>query len=168
MPRRLCAALAMSGWLRHLAATPAAWTSFQDERVSLRRPAGEGEHARTPWMVADLIAALRAFLGFAIQSDAVTVAEAGEICAACEESIREGASGQAAHARSQDAVVRFLDLIRGALDTGKAHLANTSDGTSAPTGEWYKDAENSVLAAPGAPTGPRARITSANVDKTHR
>ena len=125
-------ALAMSGWLRHLAATPAAWKAFEEERVNLRRPAGEGEHARTPVMVADLIAALRAFIGFAIQSGAVTAAEAGEICEACEKGIHKEASGQAAHARSQNDVVRFLNLISGALATGKAHLANVSDGQSKP------------------------------------
>ena len=39
---------AMAGWLRYLAATPAAWGAFKDNRDRLGAAAKEGEHARTP------------------------------------------------------------------------------------------------------------------------
>ena len=123
---------AMAGWLRYLAATPAAWGAFKDNRDRLGAAAKEGEHARTPRIASNLLAALRAFLDFAVHAGAIGAEEAEMKYGKCEAAIREGAGDQQKHMRAQDPALRFFDLIGAALATGKAHLAGHGDGQSEP------------------------------------
>ena len=126
-------ASAMAAFLAYLADTPEAWTAFEKERDRLRMEAKEGEHARTPWIVADLLAALKVFFAFAVHAEATGAAEAKKVYLDCSAAIAEGARDQAAHQGSQDPVIRFLELVGAALATGKAHLANPQDGQSHPS-----------------------------------
>ena len=137
-------ALAMSGWLRHLAATPAVWEGFRAERKKLRIET-KGEHARTDWMVADLLAALKTFLVFAVEAGAIDDAEALARLADCTAGILAGTGEQSVHMQTQDPAERFICLISAALVTGRAHLASTGDGASAPIAhkvEWGWSVEN--------------------------
>jgi phage/plasmid primase-like uncharacterized protein len=137
-------ALAMSGWLRWLAATPAAWTKFRKERKELRSKM-TGGHARTAWMTGDLLAALQVFLDFAVEAEAITQQEAHRRFEQCKEGILHGTAEQQEHMQEQNPADRFIQLIGAALVTGRAHLASTEDGASEPVkqqGEWGWSREN--------------------------
>ena len=122
-------ALAMSAWLRYLAATPAVWTAFQKERERLRAKA---DHPRTASMTGDLLAAFNAWFDFAVEAGAINEGEALMRFEQCQDGISQGTGEQSEHTKTQDPVVRFIQMIGMALTTGRAHLASASDGASAP------------------------------------
>ena len=125
-------ALAMSSWLRHLAATPAAWEAFQAARKEYRSEM-RGDHARTGWIAADLLASVKVFLAFAVSARAIDEAERDVYLEDCRQGILHGVGEQSEHIRQQDDAVRFIQLIGAALVTHRAHLASDKDGTSVPS-----------------------------------
>lgn len=65
-------------------------------------------------------------LEFCVQVGAFTQGEADELFRRAVAAFNEGASSQAAAQRESDPARRFLDLLRSALGSGKAHIADVS------------------------------------------
>ena len=97
---------------------------FGARRAELRQAPAAGQHARTPWTLADLQAGLELFLEFAVETGALTAEEAVVKSAACAEALFRVAARQAGHQNAEDPVRRFVELIEGLLASKRAHLAS--------------------------------------------
>jgi hypothetical protein len=85
-------------------------------------------HARTPEIVANLQAAFEAYLEFSEECGAIDAGQREHLASCCWEALRETAAAQAKQQSANEPTVRFLDLLRGCLASGRAHLA-ARDGT---------------------------------------
>ncbi|MBK9386554.1 MAG: hypothetical protein IPN34_17210 [Planctomycetes bacterium] len=92
----------------------------QELRDQLRRSTN---HRRTPTTIADLKAGFELFLRFATEIAAVTRAEARRLDERCWEALLEAAAAHADHIQASEPAQEFLDRIRSALSSGKAHLS---------------------------------------------
>jgi hypothetical protein len=125
-------AQALAGFVRWLA------PRYADLRIRLRQEAAdlrdraraEGQHARTPGIVADLTLGLKYFLDFAVEAGAVTPAERGDLARRCRAALGEGADAQARHVEAAEPCGHFLRLLAGAVASGRAHVAGP--GGAAP------------------------------------
>ncbi|MCX7618334.1 bifunctional DNA primase/polymerase [Tepidiforma sp.] len=124
-------ARAMAGYLAWLA--PQLDTRRTAARACVEARMAElatGRHGRTAAAQAALEVALSAFLEFAVAAGAVAGAEADGLKAQAVEALgSEGAAAQAAAQRESDPARRFIDLVRSALGSGLAHVANRDGGT---------------------------------------
>ena len=103
---------------------------------------GAGLHARTPGVLAELMAGATCFLAFAVACGAITPAKADELEQRIWRGLRAAGAGQAEHQLSQDPTRRFIELLNAALGSGSAHVA-TTDGDHpehAATYGWRNDA----------------------------
>ena len=98
---------------------------FRTRRDELRRSGSSGDvHARTPWMAAELIAALSLFFDFAVAAGALTSEERDQRMADCTAALKALAAAQADHQAAEDPVRRFLDLVGAAIAAQRAHVAD--------------------------------------------
>lgn len=100
------------------------------QRVMLRDQfAGTTGHARTPTAVADLALGLQHFLDFAQTIGAITKTERDALWHRAMTALRHVSGEQTDHIAAADPVDLFLRLVRAAVASGRAHLAN-------PAGTW--------------------------------
>jgi hypothetical protein len=131
-------AQALAGFLRWLA------PRYEDVLGRLRQEAAalrdeaqvEGQHARTPGVVADLALGLRYFLDFAREAGAVTEEEAGRLWQRGWEAFHHVAAEQAAHIASAEPTGQFLRLLSAALASGRAHVAGPDGAAPAGAEGW--------------------------------
>ncbi len=103
--------------------------SLPREVAELRTKATqEGQHRRTPEIVADLLIGFRYFLMFAVEVGAIKTDEDNDLRRRAWAALGEAAAAQAAHHRASDPVQRFLELLGAAIASGHAHVA-TLQGT---------------------------------------
>ena len=76
---------------------------------------GAGLHARTPGVLAELMAGAACFLAFAVECGAITPAQADELEQRIWRGLRAVGGGQAEHQLSQDPTRRFIELLNAAL-----------------------------------------------------
>jgi hypothetical protein len=117
---------AMSGYLRWVACHyEHIQQSIAAEIATLRHKATMGQmHRRTPNTVANLAIGLQNFLQFAGEYGLSTE----ETSALWDEgwtSLTAAANAQYQHQKASDPVQRFFELLRGAIASGKAHLASS-------------------------------------------
>jgi hypothetical protein len=93
-------------------------------RHNLRDPA----HARTADMIATLQAGAEAFLEFAQDCGAVDGAEQEHLAGRIWEALQMSAAAQAKHHVAAEPTARFLDLVRAAITSGRAHFQTTDAG----------------------------------------
>lgn len=126
-------AAALSGFVRWLAPTYARTLAELPARIAERRAAllTEAPHRRTPEIAANLELGLLAFLSFAEAKGALTRSEAVSRWQSCRAAILGAAEDQAQHQETGDPAGQFLELLRGALVSGAAHLAAV-DGNAPP------------------------------------
>jgi hypothetical protein len=94
------------------------------ERAELRdRGAGDGQHARTPGIVADLALGLRYLLDFATEAGAIETARHRELWDTGWRALSEVGALQAEHIESAEPAGHFLRLLSAAVASGRAHLA---------------------------------------------
>lgn len=119
-------AAALSGFLRWLAPQlddvrgrlRTEWTELRDRASSV------GQHARTPGIVADLALGLRYFLDFAQATGAISEQERTGLWDRGLSALEEAAAAQAAQLAVEEPAGRFLRLLRAALASGHAHVAD--------------------------------------------
>jgi hypothetical protein len=98
---------------------------WRAEITELREKATtDGQHARTPSMVADLALGLRYFLNFVSETGALSDAEKSEHWRRGWMALNDAAASQAATIASAEPATRFLRLLQAALASGLAHVAN--------------------------------------------
>ncbi|MDQ3495941.1 MAG: hypothetical protein M3514_00215, partial [Actinomycetota bacterium] len=84
-----------------------------------------GQHKRTLGIAADLGLGLRYFLTYAEEVGAVSAQEAHELWARGWKAIREAAASQEAHQAVSEPAKRFIELLRSAISSGRAHIGST-------------------------------------------
>ncbi len=89
-------------------------------------------HRRTADLLGSLAAAHGIFRRFAVEVGALTQAEADELGQRVDAALLEAGGAQAVLQRSEDPVTRFLDLLRGCLSSGRAHLIALDGEDPAP------------------------------------
>jgi hypothetical protein len=126
---------ALAGYLRWLAPQySAAQQELQRDTSQLRQVAiASAAHRRTPSLVASLAAAWRIFLRFALETGAISEAEARDYWESGWSALARSAAAQAQQQAVADPTRRFVALLLGALASGRAHVAG-------PTGQVPGDA----------------------------
>jgi len=145
---------AMAGYVKWLAPqVDELKKTLGEVRRQLRQEAyREGQHRRTPDMVAALCLGWAMWLKFAEAVGAITANEKEELSQRAWLGLGEMAEAQAEHLASEDVANRFLSLLSAAIASGRAHIANIEDGRepSDPevwgwkeesTGEWRPQGE---------------------------
>jgi hypothetical protein len=138
-------ARAMGAYVRWLAADYEGHLDrFQTRVLKLREEATQDDqHGRTPDIVANLAAGLGLFVDFATELGALSAEEGDELRERAWATLLAGAADQTKEQKTEDPVLRYFELIRAALATGKAYVYDeTGQGTCA----------NSLGKAPPNPT----------------
>lgn len=86
------------------------------------RALGSAVHARTPNIVANLGAAFELFLDFAVDVKALSKSEQEYLLDSCWAALSEAAAQQSKHQIATEPTLRFVDLIRSVLTSGRAHV----------------------------------------------
>ncbi len=81
-------------------------------------------HNRTPEILASLQAGFEVFLQFAADVGAITGQEEIDLATTCWQALMAAGRNQEGHRLSEDPTRRFLSLLRAALTSGRAHMAD--------------------------------------------
>jgi hypothetical protein len=103
----------------------------------------EAAHARTPEIIANLQAGFEVYLEFAEECRAIEAREREDLANRCWDALGRAAAAQAKHQAATEPTGRFLDLLRGCLSSGRAHLASRQGTTPERSPEscgWRLDA----------------------------
>jgi hypothetical protein len=131
----LCAR-ALSGFLRFVAGR------YDEVRASLAAclpelrdaAARSGAHRRTPGIVASLAAGVGGFLIFARSAGALSDGQCEELWTNAWKALGEAARRQGEHQAGAEPAQRFVELLRSAIASGRAHVAGP-DGNRPDAGE---------------------------------
>jgi hypothetical protein len=131
-------AQALAGYLRWLAPQYAAiQRELQRDTAQLRQVTiTSAAHRRTPSLVANLAAAWRIFLRFAVEVGAVTEAEAREHWECGWRALVHAGAMQVQQQAAAEPVGRFLALLLAALGSGRAHIAAPDGRPPAAADAW--------------------------------
>jgi hypothetical protein len=94
----------------------------------------EGQHRRTPSIVAELVAGFKCFMRFAREAGALTEVDVRTLEAECLEALEVAASAQTDPQQAEEPADKFLRLLGAAIASGQAHVAGldgecpTADG----------------------------------------
>lgn len=123
-------ALALAGYVRWLAPRlDAVRDALDAERAAVRREfMADAAHARSASSAADLYVGLVVALRFAVQTAAVTAAEAADLLYRAKKVFLAHADGGDGHMQAENPVERFLDLLRAVLMGGHAHVTSLRGG----------------------------------------
>lgn len=91
-----------------------------------------GAHARTPGIVANLMAGFDRFVKFAVGIGAVPQDAAAALLTRAWTALGEAAAEQAGHLLAEEPTQRFIALLSGAIASGAAHLADATRGDAPP------------------------------------
>ncbi|HYZ26769.1 MAG TPA: toprim domain-containing protein, partial [Geminicoccaceae bacterium] len=97
----------------------------RDLRAALLR---DGQHRRTPEITASLILGWEIFLLFAEETRAIGRDEADCLLTRARAALSDSAEVQRAHQASEEPARRFLALLRSAISSGRAHVADADTG----------------------------------------
>jgi hypothetical protein len=107
------------------------------EHAGLRDAArAEGQHARTPGIVADLGMGFRRFLEFAQEVGAIDAAEREALWLRGWKALGEAAETQADHVEAAEPTGLFLRLLAAAVASEKAHVAGPKGDHPAEPAAW--------------------------------
>lgn len=131
-------AQAMAGFISWLAPQyPSISAGLKAQIQELREKAGHAStHRRTPEIVANLAVGLCLFCQFASHVGALSEQEAEEFYRAGWQALLTHADVQARHVSDSEPTRRFLEMLRGALAAGKAHVANADGDRPANAEAW--------------------------------
>jgi hypothetical protein len=118
-------AKALAGFIKWLAPQYEAMSARSRERLpQLRQEASaNGWHPRSPDVVANLALGLEWLLTFARQADVLTDDEASSLRARGWKAFLEAAAAQGTHQVATEPAQRFIELLRAAIVSGRAHIA---------------------------------------------
>lgn len=125
--------LAMSGYIRWIAGKLDADESYVDglhaKAMELRDAfSATGGHLRGPNAIADLYLGWLKWLEFAEEIGAIDQARHVELQGIASVALADGSVSQREHTSQQSPTRVFLDSLRGALTSGRAHIAGCEDG----------------------------------------
>jgi hypothetical protein len=138
-------AQAMAGFVRSLAPRYEQVQADLQERVAALRSkwASQGGHPRTVSMMAELFVGARYLLDYAMSIDAITPAEHAAYLVRFERALREAGGAQTDHQQAANPAQLYIDMLRAALTSGRAHLAGMNGGRplDAERWGWRRDAD---------------------------
>jgi hypothetical protein len=130
-------ALATAAYLRWLAGRyDQVKASLPEGHARLRDQSARDGHPRTPGIVADLALGWKTFLDFAREAGALTATQYEETWSCAWRGLLGAAAEQDGEVQSQEPARRFLDLVRSALSSKRAHLGGVDDGQPPDPGRW--------------------------------
>jgi hypothetical protein len=131
-------AAALAGFVRWLAPqVDALRDRLRGELAALRDLAsGDGQHARTPGIVADLALGLRYLLDFARSTGAISESERADLWQRGWAALAEAAAAQADHLATAEPAGLFLRLLSAALASGYAHVADKDGNEPSAPQRW--------------------------------
>lgn len=116
---------------------PDAVRSFRQNALHYRDQAQQQEKMRrTPDIVGHLLAALEIFLKFVAMTKVRTQEETAALRDRAWKALLEGADAQSAHQADSDPTQRFLEMLRGAVAGGRAHLAGPKGSEPPDPRRW--------------------------------
>ena len=141
-------AAAMAGYLRWLAPRREDLKKMLPDRHRALRDTlvQSGEHRRTPDIAASLILSWEIFLRFAEEIGAIGPDDSAGTFARVRAALTGSVAAQRAHQASEEPARRFLALLRSALSSGRAHVADADTGAhpkNAACWGWQLDASGS-------------------------
>jgi len=99
--------------------------------------ARQGQHRRTPVIVADLALGIRLFLNYARDAGAIDAAEAEALWERAWTALTEPGTAQAEHQQASESAALFLELVTAAFVSGRVHVANAI-GRAPAAPEWMR------------------------------
>ena len=133
-------ALAVAGYVSWLAPQVETLKTQMPKRLrALRADARELPvfHDRTPDIIASLAAGWEVFLDFAVETEAITDAEQHSLWEEAWQALLEVAEAQAGFQANEEPASRFLTLLRSAIASGQAHVADPkSSNEPAEPANW--------------------------------
>jgi hypothetical protein len=131
-------ALAMAGYVRWLAGRyDMIAPTIAADLVRFREAAqASAVHRRTPEITAQLAIGWRWWLSYAVEVGAIEAADAPNWWGRVWHALGEAAGEQAQHQQASDPVVRYLQLLAGALAAGSAHVADAKGDEPAGAKAW--------------------------------
>jgi hypothetical protein len=131
-------AQAMVGFIQWLAPRYEAVLSGLKHLVAKKRDAlaTDGQHRRTPDIIANLLVGFEWFLTFATDIGVVTEEAATALKGRALVAFADAASEQVQHQRAAEPARRFLDLLGAAIAAGLAHIASPLGGQPFAAGAW--------------------------------
>ncbi len=127
-------AAATAGYVRWLA--PQIDALDVRAEVTALRSQMQGEHRRTPEIVANLLVGFRMYLRFAKETGAILPEDAAALLIRGEIALHAAAGAQTEHQTDQEPASRFLALLRAALASGRAHVAAPNGRRPDPAEPW--------------------------------
>jgi hypothetical protein len=120
---------ALAGFIRHLAEHHDRARRLLKKRFGELRAlaTADGQHPRTPGILADLGAGWKAFLQFAVKAGAITREERKQLWSRVWAGLLQAGKEQGEEIRAHDPGRRFLQLLQSAISSGLAYVA-TTDG----------------------------------------
>lgn len=100
------------------------------------RAGSSSAHSRTSDIVRGLIASWRIFLSFAEETGALAPVEKAELEARAWHALSEAAGDQDELQGAADPILRYFELLKGALLSGKAHIAAIDHGPPKAAELW--------------------------------
>ncbi|MCZ6770031.1 MAG: hypothetical protein O7D93_12375, partial [Acidobacteria bacterium] len=111
--------------------------NLQKKICELRKQASEcGMHKRTPDIVANFAIGWRLFLDFAQDAGAITAESRQELWGRGWKALVEGAAAQQQHQTADEPTRQFLEFLRAAIASGKAHLESPDGGEPEESKAW--------------------------------
>jgi hypothetical protein len=112
-------------------------TRLPSELAELRqRATADGQHARTPGIVADLALGLRYFLDFAVGIGAISDTDRGELWRRGWAALNLAGAAHAAQIATAEPAGQFLRLLQAAVSSGCAHIADERGEAPAEPQRW--------------------------------
>jgi len=104
-------------------------------------------HERTATTMAEYYVGFTAFARFAVDVGAIDENRASELKQTCASVLIDLARAQTSFLRAEEPTQQFIDLVRGALSGGYAHVCSTKDNDVPPDADqtawgWHFDREN--------------------------
>ena len=131
-------AQALSAFVQHLAEDLESARRQMHKEVAERREllGRTGLHLRTIEIAAQLAAAWRLFLDFAVAQHAIVPADAETFWQRAWNALSQIAALQSGHQASTDPAQRFVTLLNAAIATGKAHVSTPHGEAPENPGAW--------------------------------
>lgn len=104
---------------------------------ALRKEAAQSAtHKRTPEIVANLVVGFHIFLDFAVAIGAITQMDRNGLAERAWTAIGSAARAQRRHQAGSEPAGRFIELLRSAIASGRAHIASIDGGTPVSPSAW--------------------------------
>jgi hypothetical protein len=153
-------AAALSAYLRWIAGR---YEHLRDSRAELldqlrEEYRAQDSHARTGGILADLALGWRLFIRFAVETGAISEAEAGDYTERARAGLLAMGQQQVDHQQGAEPATQFLRLLRAALASGRAHVASTLGTAPGEAGAWgWRSNTVSINGTPSGDLDPQGR-----------